>query len=179
MKLTWFGGSAFRVHIGGVMLVVDPDTAWPIIERAELLSGADRILGSHDTDLPQLDVARWRPRRPDRLSDASEVSAQAVDAFRIAPGALLIEAVGEPPLVLISAASTVRFARWADGAVATLVGEGQQLIEASSALLELSRPRLVALAGEEAALETAVGTLRERLDGTPLMALEPGLALEV
>lgn len=44
MKLTWFGGTTIRIYIGGQIFVVDPQLAPDDIDRAEAVSGADRVL---------------------------------------------------------------------------------------------------------------------------------------
>ncbi len=60
MKLTWFGGTTMRLHIGGAMLVVDADGAPAQIDHTELLSGADRAFAL-DEDLPAVDPASSSP----------------------------------------------------------------------------------------------------------------------
>jgi hypothetical protein len=49
----------------------------------------------------------------------------------------------------------------------------------SNAVLGTFRPRLMALAASDATVERTIANLRDRLEGTGLVALEPGLALEV
>jgi len=46
-------------------------------------------------------------------------------------------------------------------------------------LLDVARPRLVALAVDEQTLDVAIAQLSEHLDGAGLVSLEPGLAVEV
>jgi hypothetical protein len=55
----------------------------------------------------------------------------------------------------------------------------ESLVADVTVLLDVSRPRLVALAVDEQTLDTAVEELSEHLDGAGLVSLEPGLALEV
>ena len=63
MKLTWFGGTTFRVYVGGKVLVVDAEGVPGGIDRTELVSGADRVFGlADDTKNPRLTVAIWRQR---------------------------------------------------------------------------------------------------------------------
>jgi hypothetical protein len=179
MKLTWFGGTTIRIHIGGQIFVVDPDDAPAGIDRAELVSGADRVLRLADGDeaLATIDPAGWRRRPPPRAID-EETTPAAIHAFRIGGGAMLIEAVTEPPLVLV-AADVPPFGRWADDSVVVLFGDGAAMTALAEGLLDAARPRLLALASTQEAVDFVIATLRERLGGTGLMSLEPGLALEV
>ena len=175
MKLTWFGGSTIRIHIGGAILVLDPEGAPAGIDRTELVSGADRVIGGFGVGLPEADPASWKPRRAQRLIDA-EGASSAVVAWSVGPGAVLVEAEGEAPLLLL-AGEVPGLGRWAESAVICLFGEG--LAALGQAVLAERAPRLLALAASEVAVDAAVPALRERLDGTGLVALEPGLAVEV
>ncbi|MNL79955.1 hypothetical protein D3C87_2066770 [compost metagenome] len=60
-----------------------------------------------------------------------------------------------------------------------LFGPGERLVALGEALLDDTPPRLLALAGDEAAVDSAISALRDRLDATGLVALEAGLALEI
>jgi hypothetical protein len=177
MKLTWFGGTTVRIHIGGAILVLDPAGAPDGIDAAELVSGADMVIAGFGTDLPTLDAGRWRPRKPPRLLDQAEAPLPVV-AWSAGAGAVLVDAVGEPPLLLV-AGDVPPLARWADAAVVTLFGDSAALVRRAGAVLDDTPPRLLALAGDEAAIDTAIAALRDRLDGTGLVSLEAGLALEI
>jgi hypothetical protein len=179
MKLTWFGGTTVRIHIGGQIFVVDPDDAPVGIDRAELVSGADRVLRLADSDetLATVDPAGWRRRPPPRAIDEDNAPAP-VHAFRVGAGAMLVEAVSEPPLILL-AGDAPPFGRWADDAVIVLFGDGTAMAALAAGLLDAARPRLLALASTQEAVDFVIAALRERLDGAGLMAMEPGLALEV
>ena len=61
--------------------------------------------------------------------------------------------------------------------VLTSAGEG--LVAEATVLLDVARPQLIALAADEQTLDLAIAELGEHLDGTGLVSLEPGLALEV
>ena len=94
MQLTWFGGTTFRIHIGGKMLVVEAEGAPGGIDRTELLSGADRAFGLADA-LPEVEPRKWQPRKVGALIDeGSELPDVLV--YRLAAGAVLVEAAGEP-----------------------------------------------------------------------------------
>lgn len=170
MKITWFGGTALRIHIGGKILLCDPDRAGPGIDRTELVSGADRVFELTATSA-QIDPLQWAPRRPRALVDTGEPDDVLV--HHVGGSAVLVDAVGEPPL-LVSGSAMMLAGRWAREAV-VVVFDG---FSATHALLELS-PRLIALAETGIPLEAAIESLRDRLAGTALMALEKGLALEI
>ncbi|MEP7239535.1 MAG: hypothetical protein ABI697_01500, partial [Devosia sp.] len=125
MKLTWLGATAFRVYVGGAIVVIDPDAAAPDVDRGELRAGADRIVGLSDPALPSLDPAGWRPRPSPR---ATEDDLHDVEIARIAEAAVLIAAAGEPALVVLGPGSLPRFGRWADGAVIVLTTARESLV---------------------------------------------------
>src|SRR4051794_7910255 len=103
MRLTWFAGTTVRVYIGGQILVADGDDAPSFVDRRELLSGADRnfSLATDDDSLPVIDPAGWRPRTLPKFLDDNRAD-DTVRVQRIGVSAILIDAVGEPPLVLIT-----------------------------------------------------------------------------
>lgn len=177
MKLTWFGGTTIRVHIGGAILVVDPELAPGGIDAAELVSGADMVIAGTGADLGPADAASWRPRKAVRLLDEGD-SLPPVEAWSAGSGVIVIDAVGEAPLLLVGG-EVPALGRWGDGAVVVLLGEGELLAQQGLAVLEQRSPRLLALAGAEAAIDAAIPALRGELDGTGLVALEAGLALEI
>ena len=174
MKLTWFGGITVRVHIGGTILVVEPAGAPADFDRAELLSGANRVLVRGE--LPLVNLAEWQPRKAGRLLD--EVEEAPATAWWTGTGTILVEASGQAPLLLVSD-GVPPLGRWAESATVALFGDGEQLVALGLALLAERPPRLLALAGDEAAIDYAVPHLRDRLDGAGLVALEVGMALEV
>ena len=176
MKLTWFGGTTLRIHIGGAMVVVDAATAPAGIAAAELVSGADRVVEDFGTVLPTIELQKWKPRRAQRVVDETDDVAP-VEIRSAGDGVILVDAEGEMPLVLAHAMPEL--GRWAGEAVLVLFGDGAQLTALGRGVLQKSGPRLLALAGDEAAMDLAIPTLRDLLDGTGLVALEAGLALEV
>lgn len=173
MKLTWFGGTTFRIHLGGRMLVVDADSAPPAIDRAELLSGADHAFGLWD-DLPPA-APNWSPRKVGALIDAA-ADLPDVLVYRLGDAAVLIEAVGEPPLV-IATGDVPETGRW--GREAVVIVAGNQLADTARSVVNELGPRLLALAGGEYAIEETIQAVRDLLEGTGLMAMEPALAVEV
>ncbi len=177
MKLTWFGGTTIRIHIGGAILVVDPTGAPAGIDAAELVSGAETVIAGFGTALPTIDSRDWKPRKPPRLLDESDIL-PTVDAWSAGAGAVLVDAIGEPPLLLVSG-DIPPLGRWAETAVVALFGPGDRLAALGNAILDDTPPRLLALAGDEAAIDAAILALRDRLDETGLVSLEAGLALEI
>ena len=177
MKVTWFGGTTVRIHVGGAIVVVGPEGAPDGIDRTELVSGADRVIDGFGEGLASVDPAGWRRRPVPRMVDDLG-GLPAVEVWSAGEGVLLVDAVGEPPLVLV-AGELPRLGRWAADAVVVLFGEGEALERRGLALLEESPPRLIGLAGDEAAIDRALPALRDRLDGVGLVALEAGMALEI
>lgn len=180
MKLTWFAGTTIRIHIGGQILVADADHAPAFVDRTELVSGADRVfaLAGDAANLPFLDPVKWRPRAPPKIMDGTAPQPDVI-LHRIGEGAVLVDALGEPSLVLVAGSRQPAFGRWADGAVVVLFDNGDAMAASGIRLLDVARPRLIALAAGEGALDLGIAALREHLDGAALVALEPGLALEV
>ena len=177
MKLTWFGGTKIRIHIGGAIVVVDPAGAPNGIDAAELVSGADTVIAGFGAALPTIETSSWRPRKPPRLLDEGDTPPP-VEAWSAGVGALLMDAIGEPSLLLVSGQAPP-LGRWAETAVVALFGPADRLVALGNAILGGTPPRLLALAGDEAAIDAAIAALRDRLDQTGLVSLEAGLALEI
>ncbi|HTM76963.1 MAG TPA: hypothetical protein VL133_04990 [Devosia sp.] len=175
MKLTWFGGTTLRIHIGGKMLVIDADAALASIDRTELLSGADAQLALNDPALNQV-TADWTPRRAGALID--ETSPPALQLHRIAPSVIVVDAISEQPLLLVTG-SVERLGRWTGNAVVVVMGAPDALPSLTANVLEQLRPKLVAVAGPEEAMDQVILQVKTLLDGAGLVSLEPGLALEV
>lgn len=167
MKLTWFGGTTLRIHIGGDVLVANPAIHAGVEER-ELVSGADRVFAVSD-DLPAVDPATWRPRRPAPLL---EPGGTAVLLHRLGGNSVLVDALGEPPLVLLGGPLDVR-ARWTGEAVVVIFDRA-----AAEAARRFLGPRLLAVAADPAEVEAVFAAVAGDLAGTSLVALEPGMALE-
>lgn len=171
MKLTWFGNGTFSIHAGGAILVVESDGALVGVDRAELVSGADRVVAFQAIEV----VGDWRPRVPLRMLEADDAM-RGPEVVGLGQGALVVDADGEAPLVLAREGFAAT-GRWFGQAVVVLIGDG--LAERGLALLERAAPRLIALAGSESEVDAAFAVLRDRLDGAGLIALERGLAVEV
>lgn len=174
MKLTWFGNNTFRIHIGGQIVVVEANDAPAVVDGNELVSGADQIV-SLNGNPPITDPARWKPRPRQRLLDAGDQT-RPVQVWSAGDNCLLIEPDEDMPLLLLAGA-VPDLGRWAEKAVVVLAGQG--LAERAGQLVDAVIPRLIALAGTDAELDTAFAHLPPKLDGAGLIALEPGLAVEV
>lgn len=176
MKLTWFGGTTLRIYVGGEIVVVNADAAPDSVDRGELLAGADRAVRlAADPAVPAIDPASWRPKAAPRAIDAS----LPVEVLRIEPSSLLIAAAGEPQIVILGTGDPPRYGRWTDGAVVVLTSGRESFVAEATVLLDVARPRLIALAADEQQLDQAIEELSEHLNGVGLVSLEPGLALEV
>jgi len=173
VKLTWFGGTTLRIYIGGEIVVVDAAAAPAGVDRGELLAGADQVVTLGQ--VPEINPAFWRNRPAARGID----DVPPLDIHGIGPAALLIAAAGEPPLVILGSGQPPQFGRWADEAVIVLTAARDSFIAEATVLLDVARPRLVALAVDEQTLDVAIAQLSEHLDGAGLVSLEPGLAVEV
>lgn len=177
VKLTWFGGTALRAHVGGRIVVIDPEVAPDTVDRRELVAGADRVVSLAGNDGRPIDPDRWRPPVARPLEPEPEL-----EVLTIGPSTLVISAPGEPPLLLADVTELPRLGRWVDGAVFVLFGErGARLAEAIIAL-DVARPKVLALAATDQLVDQLFGKL-VRQHGPAnlpnLAALEPGLALEV
>jgi hypothetical protein len=177
MKLTWFGGTTVRIHIGGAILVIDPAGAPAGIDGTELVSGADVVVDAFGAGLEPVDTAVWRPQRPVRLVDDNTQAPQ-LACWSAGDNAMVVDAPGEVPLLLVKG-SVPPLGRWVDGAVVVVFGDGPALGRVGMVVLAARAPRLLALAGDEAAVDLALAILRDGLDGSGLLALESGLAVEI
>lgn len=174
MKLTWFGATALRVHIGGQVVVIDADAAPAVVDGPELVSGADLLLTLDSSDR-HVDGRTWKPRPAQRLLDAGD-AVRPVDTWTLGSRAALIDPDEDMPLVVLGG-ELPPLGRWVERAVVLMAGP--DLAQRLADLLDATRPRLIALAGDDAEVDAAVTAMRDRLDGTGLVALEPGLAVEV
>ena len=167
MKLTWFGGTTIRIHIGGSILVCDPAGIGGV-DPDELVSGADRVFAMDE--LERIDPAAWQPGRGGSMLDDVTVSLFGIE------GGAMVSASGEPPLLLLKSAPP-RLGRWGRDAIVVVFGEEADGLAAE--VLDAVGPRLIAIAASETVVDRAFAALRERLNGTGLASLDAGLALEV
>jgi hypothetical protein len=171
LKLTWFSGSTIRIHIGGRILIADP-VGIAGVDRGELTSGADVTFFIDDAG-PAVDPALWRPSRVGAMIAEAELPEVLVHGIE---GGALVAAAGEPPLVLLKRGMP-RAGRWVRDAVVVVFGDDADAL--ATQVLEENGPHLIALGARDAAIERAVAALRDRLGDTLLVALEPGMALEI
>src|SRR5690606_31764532 len=95
--------------IGGRILVADPGP-----DPGEVVSGADLTFNLNDPALPSAPEA-WRPRTAGRLID-DDGGQPPVIVHRLDQG-ILVDAVGEPPLLIGGVGNP---GRWSGSAVAVL-----------------------------------------------------------
>lgn len=177
MKLTWFGGSTFRIHIGGQVIVTDAAGAEGSVDVAELRSGADREIALAELGgLPAIDGEGWRPPRASSVLQVDDAS-PGVTLGRLAGQGLLVHAAGEPPL-LLTGGPIGAVGRWSRDAVVVAYGPAGRTRGMATDLLDALAPKLLLLAAPAPALDGLFASLRERLEGTALVALEAGMALE-
>jgi hypothetical protein len=138
---------------------------------AELTSGADVVL--RRDELPDLDPATWQPRRRPAPIDSASTSAE-LAVGRLGNAGTVVEAAGEPPLLLLSDSPSFPPLRWSREAVVVAFEPA-----AAEAALDQMVPRLIALAMTEVAADAAISALRDRLQGVMVIALEPRMAVEV
>jgi hypothetical protein len=91
----------------------------------------------------------------------------------------LIDASGEPPLLICNAPDLPHLGRWADRAVFVLFGESGGKLAERIVELDLARPQPLILAAAEATVDFYFERLADHLRDRSFAALEPGLALEV
>lgn len=180
MKLTWFASTCLRLNIAGEIVVFDPDRAPAGIDPAELVSGADHVVSFSIPDHAhaEIDPVRWRRRPARRPLDAIDGEPDPLVFWRIGEGAMLVEGDGEAPVVLVAGPAMPEFGRWVDGAVIVLFGSGEALVAWVTVLLDVARPRLIALAADTQTLDRVIDEVREHLQGVALLSLEPSLAVE-
>ncbi|SDG78674.1 hypothetical protein [Pelagibacterium luteolum] len=176
MKITWFGAMTYRIQIGGRIIVLDPEGAPATINVGELVSGADSVIHPDPTDLEDFEGAAWRPRRRARLIDEEEAS---LVLYRLDTSGLIVDSPDEGLLILDQATSSTQYDRWADGAVVILSGTGPQCGAHGTALLEIARPKLLALAIDDHDIDPVFDLLAPLLGDTSLIVLEPSLAVEI
>ncbi|WP_297104793.1 hypothetical protein [uncultured Devosia sp.] len=173
MKLTWFGSSTFRVQTGGQVIALDPEGAPAGVDRSELVSGADRVVRAADS-LVDVDPAIWRPRPTERLLDAAD-GLRPVEIWSVGPSGLLLDGDDDVPLLLLGG-PVPELGRWVEKAAVVMFGA--DLAGRCHALLQGQAPGLVAVAGSDREIDAVFADIPNLLDGTGLIALEPGLAVE-
>ena len=168
MKLTWFSGTTLRVHIGGSILVSDP-AGINGVDPDELVSGADRIFALGE-GLERVDPAIWQPARAGAMLDAApEVQVLGIE------GGAIVSVPGEAPLVLVTG-PLPRLGRWGRDAIFVVFGDEADRLAA--AVLDAIGPQLIAIAAPEPVVDRAFAALAAQLEGTGMVALDAGLALE-
>lgn len=178
MKITWFAGQTVRIHIGGQIVVTEPRSFLAGVDGEELLAGADRRIELDNQALAPLDTKNWRKRRPQRLIDEADTG-PGLDVWRLGERCVMIEAPEEPQVIICDVRHGQDWGRWADGSVVMLCGPVGNCAVEGRGLLDMARPRLIALACPDEQPGDAIEALRPLLAGAALLVLEAGLAVEV
>lgn len=177
MKITWFGGTTFRIYVGGRIFVTDAGKAPGTANMHEVAAAADyRIdLGGEKPAFPLLDAENWRRRKPLRLVDAP--AEEVFDLYTLSGEAIFIDEPEEGPVVLAPARDTA-WGRFADDAVLILHGDAEALAEGVRSVTAIARPRLIAIAAPEMD-DAQVQAIAGLCGGCAIQVLERGLPLEV
>ncbi|AEQ51617.1 hypothetical protein [Pelagibacterium halotolerans] len=178
MKITWFADMTFRIQIAGRIVVTHVEGAPEGIDPTELVAGAQTVISARSSDLDAFDAVEWSPRRRPRLID-EEAGDEGLDLYRFGARGLVAYSVDEGLLVLEDAGAEAQWGRFADNGIAVLSGSGAQCAAHGTALLDIARPRLIALAIDDGEIDIAFDALVPNLSQTSLIVLEPRLAVEV
>lgn len=178
MKITWFAAMTFRIHIAGRIVVTHAEGAPEGIDATELIAGAQTVVSAQSPDLAPFDPVSWRPCRRVRLID-KQPGDEGLDLYRLGTRGLVAESADEGLLVIEDAGAPTQWNRWADNAVVVLSGSGAECAAHGTALLDIARPRLMALAVEDGEVDMAFETLAPNLGDSSLIVLEAGMAVEV
>lgn len=176
MRLTWFGGSTFRLYLGGEIFVLDADRAPGGVDAYEVAAAANYSFttGPALAALPAVDPQTWQRAAPKRLIDASENAAAQV--FALGDTGILIDEAEEGPVIL-SAAAQHEWGRFADGAMVVLFGAPDIVAQDGANLLDVARPLMVAVASKGFS-DAQFSVLAQHAGKSTLQMLEPGFAIE-
>jgi len=178
MKITWFAAMTLRIHVAGRIVVIDPEGAPEGIDAGELVSGAQTVVSAASGDIPAFDPATWTPRRRGRLIDEAEGD-EALSLYRLGARGLVADSADEGLLAIADSGAETQWGRWADNGIVVLGGTGAQCAGQGAALLEIARPKLIALAVDDGGIDAAFDGLAPQLGDASLIVLEAGLAVEV
>lgn len=176
MKITWFGGSTFRIYVGGKIFVTDHDRAPEGVDPHEVSAAADHKIDLSDgiVEFPYLDVENWKKRRPQRLLDMPEEMIAAL--YTIEGEALFIDEPQEGPVIVAPAGQTA-WGHFADNAVVVLYGNSSAILEGAQSLLIAARPKLITIATSGIS-DTQMSALGSVCGECALQILEQGFAIE-
>jgi len=179
LKITWLGGSTFRLYAAGRIVVTDGGAA-PGVDPAEVRAGADTLVtfATIEKDLPAI-PPDWRPEGPRRPID--DTGPLEVGLYAIPGGGLLLDdrdgqvVIVAPPGVEWYPVSRATVAR--DAAV-ILFGEPGAVTGSAVAGLDSAHPGLLALALPDIADDQFARIAASAGRHTAVQVLEPGLAVE-
>lgn len=176
MKITWFGGTTFRLYVGGRIFVTDADKAPSGVDPHEVAAAADYKVDLTDriADFPFLDAENWERRRPLRVIDAPEEDI--FELYTISGEGIFIDEPEEGPVIIAPAGETA-WGHFADDAVVILFGESAAVSEGIKSLTVAARPKLIAIATSQLS-DVEIGALSKACRKCPMQVLEAGLSLE-
>lgn len=176
MRITWFGGSTFRLYIGGKIFVTDVEKVSGGTDPHEVAAAADHRIDLSDgiVEFPYLEVETWRKKRPLRMIDEPEEQIAAL--YTIEGEALFIDEPQEGPVIVAPGGETA-WGHFADGAVVVLFGTAKGVEDGATSLLKAGRPKLIAIAADGFS-EKEMGRLAAVCGDCALQVLEKGLAVE-
>ena len=178
MKITWFAAMTFRLHIAGRIVVVHADGAPDGVDPAELVGGAQTLVSAESPELAIFEPGLWRSRRWTRVIDV-DPGEEGLSLYRLSERGLVADSLDEGLLVVEDAGVAAQWNRWADGAVVVLSGTGTECAAHGMALLDIARPRLIALAVTDGEIDVAFDAIADEIGDASLVVLEPGMAVEV
>lgn len=176
MRLTWFGGSTFRLYLGGDIFVLDADRAPEDVDAHEVASAANYsfALGPKLSILPDLNPQTWKPMTPKRLIDEDEK--RVANVFALGETGILIDESDEGPVIL-TAAGQLEWGRFADDALVVLFGAPEVVGEDALKLLQTARPLMLAIASS-GFTDAQFAALGKQAGRCAIQMLEPGFAIE-
>lgn len=177
MKITWFGGSTFRIYTGGQIIVADAELAPSDLAHEELVAGADTLLtlAGGTSYLPPFHAENWHAKQRLRLIDQQEENAVSISG--VAGTGVLVESTSERPLLLLPHPQD-DMRNVISNAFVVLFGAPQGIEESVAKLLSQVRPPLIGLATEELSA-SQMSALAQMANGVSIQVLEHGLALEM
>lgn len=175
MKITWFGGSTFRLYVGGKIIVTDAGRAPDNADPHEIAAAADHRIDLSDgsVEYPYLEPETWSRPRHTLLDEPEE---EILALYTLSGEGIFVDEPTEGPLIVAPAGLTA-WGRFADNAVVVLFGRADALIAGATALFVAARPRVLMFA-VTAGEPPALSDLAKSAGQCAIQVLEPGLAIE-
>lgn len=170
MRITWFGGTVFRLYVGGEIIVTDGHLS----DDVEVLAAADHLVDlSGGMPGIEMSVSDAPHKRRKSLLEEPEVGGVSLTARDGA--ALIVRDMGEGDLIVVT--RPLQWGRFADAGVVVLALGAETALRVAQDLFEAARPRLLILAVDDLN-DAQFAHLAEICGDCAVQVLEPGLALE-